>query len=144
SEQSPERTLGRQRPKPPASILPVPDRPSEIVILGGAGMLGVAWRSALSADPASPRVRSLDIPEVDITSETSVASALPKPAPGSPAPLVINCAAYTAVDQAEQEEEKATLVNGRAVEIVAKRCRDIGATLVHYSTDYVFDGNASG
>lgn len=116
--------------------------PREVIVLGGAGMLGVAWRSSLRDDPSRPIVRAIDHPEVDITDERSVANSLPAPAKGARAPLVVNCAAYTAVDQAEMEEARATLVNGRGVEIIARRCREIGATLVHYSTDYVFDGNA--
>jgi dTDP-4-dehydrorhamnose reductase len=56
---------------------------------------------------------------------------------------VINCAAYTNVDLAESEEGAATRINGDAVRILAARCAEIGATLVHFSTDYVFDGRAS-
>ncbi len=115
---------------------------ADIILLGAAGMLGVSWQRALKNDPASPRVRALDLAECDITDEASVRAALSPPTKGSPPPIVINCAAYTAVDRAEQDEAKATLINGTAVEILARRCREIGATLVHYSTDYVFDGVA--
>lgn len=106
-------------------------------------MLGVSWQRALTNDPARPTVRALDLAECDITDEASVRAALAPPTPGGPSPLVINCAAYTAVDQAEQDEARATLINGAAVGILARRCREIGAALVHYSTDYVFDGVAS-
>lgn len=115
-----------------------------MIILGASGMLGVSWQRALREDRSGPRVRALDLAECDITDEASVRATLTPAPPGSPPPLIINCAAYTAVDQAETDEAKATLVNGRAVEIVANRCREIGATLVHYSTDYVFDGVAPG
>jgi len=54
--------------------------------------------------------------------------------------IIINAAAYTTVDQAEEEEELATLVNGVAVGVLAAESRKRGALLVHYSTDYVFDG----
>ncbi|AUV00534.1 dTDP-4-dehydrorhamnose reductase [Phytobacter ursingii] len=57
--------------------------------------------------------------------------------------IVVNAAAYTAVDRAESEKELAALVNASAVEVLAKSTAKIGATLVHYSTDYVFDGNGS-
>ncbi len=59
-------------------------------------------------------------------------------------PLVINCAAYTAVDLAESEEELARCVNGHAVGELAIVCRDLGARFVSYSTDYVFDGTKDG
>lgn len=57
--------------------------------------------------------------------------------------LVINCAAYTDVDGAESDETTATAVNGTGVGLLAQWCRGQGALLVHYSTDYVFDGAAS-
>jgi dTDP-4-dehydrorhamnose reductase len=56
---------------------------------------------------------------------------------------VINCSAFTDVDGAETREAEAAAINGHGVGTLAQRCRAIGATLVHYSTDYVFDGNAS-
>jgi dTDP-4-dehydrorhamnose reductase len=56
---------------------------------------------------------------------------------------VINCAAWTDVDGAEQNEAAATRINGDAVACLAQRCKEVGAVLVHYSTDYVFDGEAS-
>ncbi|MBC6479484.1 MAG: dTDP-4-dehydrorhamnose reductase [Hormoscilla sp. GM7CHS1pb] len=55
--------------------------------------------------------------------------------------LVVNAAAYTAVDKAEQEPERAIAVNGTAPGIIAEAAVDLGSTLVHVSTDYVFDGN---
>ena len=54
--------------------------------------------------------------------------------------VVIHTAAYTAVDQAEIEEQEALLVNGAAVGWVANACKSVGATMIHISTDYVFDG----
>jgi dTDP-4-dehydrorhamnose reductase len=57
--------------------------------------------------------------------------------------IVINCAAYTAVDKAESEKEKAFLINGDAVRFIAKACSAAGATLIHISTDFIFDGTAS-
>jgi dTDP-4-dehydrorhamnose reductase len=54
--------------------------------------------------------------------------------------VIVNAAAYTAVDEAEREESLATIVNGTAVGVMAQEARRTGALLVHYSTDYVFDG----
>ena len=57
--------------------------------------------------------------------------------------IVVNCAAYTAVDKSESEKETAFKVNGKGPEILAKVCKDIGAKLVHISTDFVFDGESN-
>ena len=57
--------------------------------------------------------------------------------------VVVNAAAYTAVDKAEQEESVATAINGIAPGVLARWCAAHGALLVHYSTDYVFPGNAT-
>lgn len=54
--------------------------------------------------------------------------------------LLVNAAAYTAVDKAESETELATVINGSAPGLLAEECKRLGALLVHYSTDYVFDG----
>ena len=55
--------------------------------------------------------------------------------------LVVNAAAYTAVEDAEADEERCLVVNGDAPGVLARACADAGALLVHYSTDYVFDGS---
>ena len=54
--------------------------------------------------------------------------------------ILINAAAYTAVDKAEEEEALATMINGTAVGVIAEEVRKLGALLIHFSTDYVFDG----
>src|SRR5712671_2462948 len=56
---------------------------------------------------------------------------------------LINCAAYTAVDRAEQEKDLAFQVNGEAVGVMAAICKENNTRLIHISTDYVFDGTAS-
>jgi dTDP-4-dehydrorhamnose reductase len=58
--------------------------------------------------------------------------------------VLVSAAGYTAVDQAEREEALATLINATAVGVMAQTAREIGALLVHYSTDYVFDGDKDG
>src|SRR5690606_34939633 len=57
--------------------------------------------------------------------------------------VIVNCSAYTAVDNAETEYEEAQRINGTAVGELAACTKDLGAQLIHYSTDYVFDGQAS-
>ncbi|HEX7566014.1 MAG TPA: sugar nucleotide-binding protein, partial [Bradyrhizobium sp.] len=54
--------------------------------------------------------------------------------------VIVNAAAYTAVDKAEREEKLASTINGTAVGVIAEEARKAGILLVHYSTDYVFDG----
>src|SRR5712672_1144243 len=57
--------------------------------------------------------------------------------------LVVNAGAYTAVDRAETDASAAEAINGRAPGVLAEEAKRLGAVLVHYSTDYVFDGNAT-
>ncbi len=101
------------------------------------GMLGRAFESILSAR-GSVELLSLRYPEIDLTSPETLA-VLDRWRPG----LVINCAAYTDVDGAEAHEALATAVNADGVALLASRCRAIGACLVHFGTDYVFDGRGS-
>ncbi len=78
-------------------------------------------------------------PPVDLAQPDSLVSAVRTLNPG----LIVNAAAYTAVDRAEQEPELAERINALAPAIVAEEAKRIGAGLVHYSTDYVFAGNLS-
>ncbi len=108
----------------------------KIVVLGNAGQLGVELMSQLAARGYD--VVGWDRNEVDITdpeaTERSLASADPE--------VVINAAAYNQVDVAENEPLAAYQVNALAVRNVALACRQLDARLIHYSTDYVFDGRA--
>ncbi len=106
------------------------------LILGSSGMLGRAWRELLSRRNI-PFTHG-DSDRFDITSPAQIAAALH----ASGATHVINCAAWTDVDGAEANEAAATRINGEAVRVLADACANSGAMLVHYSTDYVFDGNA--
>ena len=101
-------------------------------VLGHAGMLGQDFMSAL----APHQVTGFDRAEFDITNIDSVKSIL------SDFDVVINCAAWTAVDEAEEKEAAALAINGDGPKNVAKVCNYIGAKLVHISTDYVFSGEA--
>ena len=78
-------------------------------------------------------------PALDITRSESIKAALQDHAPS----VVINAAAYTAVDKAESERAAAFAVNGNGPEMLAAACANLGVPLVHISTDYVFEGSAS-
>ena len=109
---------------------------AEVVVVGAAGMLGRAFRELLSA--RGTQHLAVDLPELDLCDASSVARHV---APG--ARTVINCAAFTDVDGAEQREADATRDNGEGVRVLAERCASVGAALLHFSTDYVFDGRAT-
>lgn len=104
------------------------------LVLGGNGQLGHDLREVLADVDHVAR----DLPDVDITDATSVRSALKD----SGASVVVNAAAYTAVDAAETDEDTATLVNGTAAGIIAAEVAALpGVRLVQVSTDYVFAGD---
>lgn len=85
----------------------------------------------------APDARYLSRAEADLSDPEAGARAIRDHAPGA----VINAAAYTAVDRAEEDEEDiATRINGAAPAAMARACADLGVPLVHISTDYVFDG----
>jgi len=101
-------------------------------VLGHAGMLGQDLMLGLS----DRDVLGFDRAEFDITNIESVRSIL------SDFDVVVNCAAWTAVDDAEVNEAAALAINGTGPANVAQVCSEIGAKLVHISTDYVFSGDA--
>ncbi len=105
-----------------------------ILITGGKGMLAHALNRAIAARAKSASL--LGHQDLDISDADAVAATFSRHRPT----LVLNCAAYTKVDKAEEEIDRANAVNGAAVGILAAACRDYGARLVHYSTDFVFDG----
>lgn len=109
---------------------------AELVVIGDGGMLGRAWSTLLAASDSS--WAGVHRPAIDLFDEGSIRDSI---APGTR--WVINCAAWTGVDLAETHEDEATTVNGTAVGWLAKRCQELDASLVHYSTDYVFDGMAT-
>lgn len=81
--------------------------------------------------------RFVDIAELDLTQEAAVWSFFRH----DPVDVIVNCAAYTNVDRAEEEEEEADRTNHLAVRYLAEAARSMNALLVHVSTDYVFGGN---
>lgn len=100
------------------------------------GMLGRAF-AELFAQEKVP-FEAATYPAIDLTRPETIAAHL-----RSGIRRVINCSAYTDVDGAETSEALATAINGTGVGALGGRCREIGATLVHFGTDYVFDGAAS-
>ncbi len=103
------------------------------LILGGGGQLATAFRGLLP-DAQVPKRSELDLTDL-VELPRRISTAQPS--------LVINCAAYTAVDRAEEEPELAHLVNATAVGVLASCCADMRVPFVTFSTDYVFDGAAS-
>jgi len=101
-----------------------------LMVFGSDGQVG---RALLQAGGA---VRGCARGEADITVADQVARALDRHEPT----LVVNAAAYTAVDQAEREPERAFAVNATGPALLAEACRRRGLPLIHLSTDYVFDG----
>jgi len=106
-------------------------------IFGSGGQLGLELTSQFSSRGYD--VACFERDSVDITDAASVESAIS----GYDPHVVINSAAYNQVDVAEQEPTAAFLVNALAVRNIAVACRNSDASLVHFSTDYVFDGTAS-
>jgi dTDP-4-dehydrorhamnose reductase len=80
-----------------------------------------------------------DAIQLDLTNTTSIAESIRSISPD----VIVNAAAYTAVDKAESDRDIALIVNGVAPGVIAEEARRLGALLVHYSTDYVFDGTGS-
>lgn len=103
------------------------------LILGKHGLLGHELQKVF----ANEDFIALDSKQLDITDEEKVVETFMTIQPD----VVINATGYTNVDLAEKEGEKANAVNGYAVGILAKACREIDATFVHFSTDYVFEGD---
>ena len=108
-----------------------------IWIIGCKGMLGRELSRLLESTDAA--YIGTDI-ETDITDENTLIEFIN--GIESPVEWIINCSAYTAVDKAEDEQEKAFLINSSGARNAASIARKIGANIVHISTDYVFDGTS--
>lgn len=104
-----------------------------ILVLGSQGQVG--WELARSLLPLG-QVTALGRQEVDLSNPDALRQAVRASEPG----LIVNAAAYTAVDKAESDESLAMTVNGMAPGILAEEAKQHKALLIHYSTDYVFDG----
>jgi dTDP-4-dehydrorhamnose reductase len=108
----------------------------EIVLLGSAGQVGLALAGTLGS---FAHVTGYDIDTLDVGNVNAVRDVLRATRPA----VVVNAAAFTDVDGAERDEATAARVNGDAVAAMGEECRKLGAGLVHYSTDFVFDGKAA-
>lgn len=104
-----------------------------MLLIGRNGQVGFELRRALA--PLG-EVVAVDFPECDLTSPDSIGRAIESAKPG----VIINAAAYTAVDKAEAEPALARAINAEAPGIIGTAARKIGARVIHYSTDYVYDG----
>jgi dTDP-4-dehydrorhamnose reductase len=108
-----------------------------ILLLGKNGQLGWALQRALAIHGA---VIGCDRRGCDLSNPDRLRDVVRKASPA----IIVNAAAYTAVDRAESEPEIAQQVNGIAPGILAEEAKNVGALLVHYSTDYIFDGKKDG
>jgi dTDP-4-dehydrorhamnose reductase len=111
-----------------------------VLILGGSGMVGRAWREMLSRAGAAFDAPGRDV--IDLEKPESI-----RQVERGGWPVVVNCAAMTDVDAAERDPAAAMRINGDGVGALATACARSGAALIHYSTDYVFSGrsrNAAG
>ena len=105
-----------------------------ILVTGGNGQLGCSLR--LASAESEHRYIFTDVEELDITSAEAVEAFFQSEHPD----VVVNCAAYTAVERAEEDESQADLINHKAVALLATACQRHDATLIHISTDYIFSG----
>ncbi len=108
----------------------------KVLVTGAAGQLG---RALLATAPESADVLGLTRAELDLGDTAGIAALVAREKPG----LIINAAAYTAVDRAESDADAAYAVNRDAAGALASAAASAGGRLVHVSTDFVFDGQAS-
>jgi dTDP-4-dehydrorhamnose reductase len=108
-----------------------------ILLLGKNGQVGGELQKTLA--PLGKLV-AIDFEDLDLSQPKEIRETVQSIAPQ----LIVNAAAYTAVDKAEGEPERAMAINGTAPAVLAEEAKRLGAALVHYSTDYVYDGLKKG
>ncbi len=118
----------------PVSLGASASGPLRLLVTGCFGQVG--WHLQRTLAPMG-EVMAIDIDTVDLTD----AAAVSKTVRGFAPDVVVNAAAYTAVDKAESERDLAQAINVGAAGQIAKECEATGALMVHYSTDYVYDGS---
>ena len=111
----------------------------KILVLGSNGQLGNCFKKLSSDFDSNFEFNFASSEDLDITDRNAVDDFFDDFKPD----FCINAAAYTAVDLAEKESEKAFAVNAEAVRNIAEACKNTKATLIHISTDYVFDGESN-
>src|ERR1035437_3210918 len=109
----------------------------KILVTGGDGQLGSALKN-LAGNYKDHIFTFIDVGDLDLTDSSGMAAFLTTYKPD----ILINCAAYTAVDKAESETDRAMAVNATAPGEMARICSETGIRLIHMSTDYVFDGRS--
>ncbi|MEU1879470.1 dTDP-4-dehydrorhamnose reductase [Streptosporangium sp. NPDC020072] len=110
---------------------------SRWLVTGASGMLAAELLGLLRAREES--VVALTRDDLDLRDERAVRDVVAEHRPG----VVVNCAAWTAVDDAETHEDEALAVNGHGARALAEACERLGALMIHPSTDYVFDGTGA-
>jgi dTDP-4-dehydrorhamnose reductase len=112
-----------------------------LLLFGANGQLGKAFRELASSEafPLGWTLQALSSKDGDLSSDSALRSALE----GARPDVVINAAAYTAVDLAEKEQERCEAINARAPAVMARYCAERKIPLVHFSTDYVYAGVGS-
>ncbi len=113
-----------------------------ILVFGKDGQLGKAFKALFDSQtiPKNVVIQYVGRADCDLSDSNALSNLLLKTSPD----LIINASAYTAVDKAENDIEMAFTINARAPELMAKYAAEHGATFLHYSTDYVFDGSKNG
>ncbi len=107
-----------------------------ILVTGANGQLGHEMQRVALA--STDKYIFTDVAELDITNYDAISAMVS----AEKVDVIVNCAAYTNVDKAEDDKDFANLLNNTAAGYLAKAAAEVGATLVHISTDYVFDGSA--
>ena len=105
----------------------------KLLLLGNTGQLG--WELQRAIQPLG-EVAAFDYPQVDLADPASIHKVMQEYRPEG----ILNATAYTAVDKAESEPELAEAINGKGPGVLAEEARKLNAVLIHFSTDYVFDG----
>jgi len=105
----------------------------KILLLGNTGQLG--WELNRTLITLGDLI-ALDYPQIDMSSEDNIISIVREIKPN----LIVNATAYTNVDKAESQPELAMAINGTGPGVLAEEAKQLGAALIHYSTDYVFSG----
>ena len=116
-----------------------------ILLIGAHGQVGMALSRAYDAITTNapmclPKVVKLSREGLDLSNVDAIRQVVQSVKPN----IIINAAAYTAVDQAQTERESAFAINATATKVIAEEAKKCQAKLIHYSTDYVYDGTKSG